>query len=84
MFLAAARALSGMVTAKQRQDGHLLPEMEDIRKVSRGVAKAVAVEAREAGLGRLLEDDEIGRVVAKAQWEPHDTAQRPGRVSERE
>jgi hypothetical protein len=35
------------------------------------VAKAVAIEARESGLGRRLSDDELGRVIEKAQWEPH-------------
>jgi malate dehydrogenase (oxaloacetate-decarboxylating) len=49
----------------------LLPQLTDIRKVSLHVAKAVAVEARESGLGRRLSDDELGRVIEKAQWEPH-------------
>jgi malate dehydrogenase (oxaloacetate-decarboxylating) len=80
MFLAAARALCGMVTAKQRADGHLLPEMSDIRKVSRTIAKAVAIQAREEGIGRLLEDDEIEKMVANAQWEPHYTGFRANRM----
>jgi malate dehydrogenase (oxaloacetate-decarboxylating) len=79
MFLAAAKALCGMVTNKQRQEGHLLPEMSDIRKVSRNVAKAVAIEAREAGIGRQLEDEELERLVARAQWDPQYTAFRPGK-----
>ena len=57
MFLAASRALSGLVTPAQEAQGYLLPPMADIRGVSRAVAKAVAIEARDSGLGRLLDDD---------------------------
>jgi len=78
MFLAASKALSCQVSARQRQEGHLLPEMRDIRRVSKEVAKAVAIQAREDGLGRLLEDDEIDAVVTKAQWAPHYCSYRPG------
>ncbi len=78
MFLAASKALSCQVSAKQRQDGHLLPEVRDIRRVSKEVAKAVAIQAREDGLGRLLEDDEIDAMVSKAQWQPHYCSYRPG------
>ena len=51
--------------------GLLLPPMEDIRKASAAVAVAVARRAREEGLGRLMEDDELVRAVGRAQWEPH-------------
>ena len=78
MFLAASKALSCQVSAKQRQEGHLLPEVRDIRRVSKEVAKAVAIQAREDGLGRLLEDDEIDAVVTRAQWQPHYCSYRPG------
>jgi len=30
----------------------------------------VAKEAREAGLGRLLEDKDLEKLIRKAQWEP--------------
>ncbi len=80
MFLAASKALSCQVSAKQRQDGHLLPEIRDIRKVSKEVAKAVAIQAREDGLGRLLEDDELDAVVSKAQWTPQYKPYRAGRA----
>jgi malate dehydrogenase (oxaloacetate-decarboxylating) len=45
MFLAASKALSGMVTTEQQNHGLLLPDMEDIRKVSLKVAFAAAREA---------------------------------------
>ncbi len=78
MFLAASKAISAFVTPEQEAMGLLLPEMKDIRQVSAAVAKAVGIEARNAGLGRLLDDDQIGAVVTKAQWVPAYTAYRPG------
>ncbi|MCX6550517.1 MAG: NAD-dependent malic enzyme [Acidobacteria bacterium] len=80
MFLAASRALSAMVTPEQEAKGYLLPAMEDIRAVSRVVAKAVAVEARESGLGRLLDDRKYEELIANAQWEPKYTPYRPGKI----
>ena len=74
MFLAASRAVSALA-----RDGKLLPDLEDIREVSAQVAKAVACEARDAGLGRLLSDEEYGRAVRRAQWQPRYCALRAGR-----
>ena len=78
MFLAASRALSGMVTPEQEARGMLLPEMKDIREVSFTVAMAVAKEARDSGLGRLLDDRDLEKVIRKAQWEPCFNPYRPG------
>jgi hypothetical protein len=44
------------------------------------VAKAVAVEARDSGLGRLLDDDKYAEIIARAQWEPDYAHYRPGKV----
>ena len=71
MFLRASKALSGMVRAKQRAKNLLLPDVSDVREVSFHVARAVAFEARDSGLGRLLGDEEYERVIRSAQWEPH-------------
>ena len=78
MFLAASKAISAFVTPVQEASGLLLPEMRDIRQVSAAVAKAVSIEARDAGLGRLLDDDQLEATIAKAQWEPTYAAYRPG------
>ena len=78
MFVAGCKALSAMVTKEQEQRGLLLPEMRDIRKVSYTVAKAVAIEARDSGLGRTLDDEAIDNLVKKAQWQPHFYPYRPG------
>jgi malate dehydrogenase (oxaloacetate-decarboxylating) len=78
MFLAAARAISAMVTPGEEEQGLLLPDMEAIREVSARVATAVAIEARDTGLGRLIPDSELESVVRKAQWEPRFSPYRPG------
>jgi len=79
MFVAASKALSAMVTDSQREQGLLLPQLTDVREASAQVAVAVAKRARDAGHGRLLSDDELDRLVRKAQWKPHYTRYRPGR-----
>ncbi len=78
MFLAASRAVSSLVTKEQEREGLLLPEMQDIRKVSAAAATAVAIEAKNAGLGRLLPDGELAGLVRKAQWNPTFAPYRPG------
>jgi malate dehydrogenase (oxaloacetate-decarboxylating) len=70
MFLKASKALSELVTEDQLSKQMLLPDLNDIRYVSFNIAKAVAVEARDEGLGRLLTDSDYEVVVKKAQWEP--------------
>lgn len=80
MFFAASEALSTLVTPEQEAKGLLLPEMKDMRRVSAVVAKAVAIMAREQGLGRLADDEKLGRLIRKAQWEPQFTAYRPGPI----
>jgi malate dehydrogenase (oxaloacetate-decarboxylating) len=77
MFLAASRALSTFVTDEQCAKNMLLPDLDDIRKVSAAVAKAVAIEARDAGLGRLLSDENYDSMIHKAQWWPRYYPYRP-------
>ncbi len=79
MFVAAAKALSAMVTPAEEAQGLLLPPMDNIRRVSLRVAKAVAIEARDSGLGRLLDDDAMEEVLSQAQWQPGFVPYRPGR-----
>jgi malate dehydrogenase (oxaloacetate-decarboxylating) len=81
MFVQASRALSAMVGAEQAERGLLLPPMAEIREVAFQVALAVAREARESRLGRLLDDAELARLLRKAQWEPHVYSYRPGTPS---
>ena len=81
MFVQAAKALAAMVTAEDLERGRLLPGMETIGEVACTVARAVAVEAREAGLGRLLGDEELAAVIRRAQWKPHFYPYRAGHLS---
>lgn len=81
MFLAASEALSAMVSTQEQERGLLLPPLTSVRQVAWKVAVAVAKKARNQGLGRLLEDEEIEQVVSRAQWEPRFVPYRPGRPS---
>ncbi len=70
MFLAAAKALSSIVSQSDIAQGVLLPDLKDIRQVSRIVAFAVTKVARESGLGIRLSDDNLKAILANAMWEP--------------
>lgn len=80
MFIRASKALSAMVRAKQRAKNLLLPDVSDVREASFHVARAVAFEARDSGLGRRLDDEEYERVIRNAQWQPHYYPFRAGTV----
>jgi len=67
MFLQASKALSALA-----EDGRLLPDLERITEVSVQVARAVAIEARDSGLGRQMSDDQYECVIRATQWQPHD------------
>jgi malate dehydrogenase (oxaloacetate-decarboxylating) len=71
MFRAAAECLAAQVPDGELAAGALYPRVRDLRRVSTRIAEAVAREARDAGVGRPLDDDGIRRAVADAQWEPH-------------
>jgi malic enzyme len=69
-FAAAAEALAAEVSAEDLAAGSLYPRAGELRRVTARVAAAVVRTAREEGLGRNLEDDEIPQAVAEAMWEP--------------
>ena len=70
MFLAAAEELARCVDLDRLARGSLYPSPSSLRAVSRCIAIRVAREARDLGLGRSLDDDEIERAVDAAIWEP--------------
>jgi malate dehydrogenase (oxaloacetate-decarboxylating) len=70
MFLAAAHALAGHVTAERFRTGALYPPLGELRCVSKDIAVAVATEARDAGVGRQLTDEALRAAVTAAMWEP--------------
>jgi malic enzyme len=70
MFLAAASSLAEMVTPERLAQGALYPALTDLRAVSRRIGIAVAREARDRGLGRLVADEEIDAAVDANMWDP--------------
>lgn len=70
MFIAASKALAGLVSQSDLEAHRMLPAISDIRNVSAHVAQAVAIEARESGLGRIASDDELMEMVTQAMWKP--------------
>ncbi len=81
MFIKASETLASLVTEEQRSKNMLLPDLNDIRNVSFHIAKAVAIEARDSGLGRLITDEQYEYVIKNAQWQPAYYSFRPGSTS---
>jgi malate dehydrogenase (oxaloacetate-decarboxylating) len=70
MFMAACRAISGMLTDEDLERGQVLPAITDVRKVSVQVALAVAKVARDSGLGMREDDDRLLTMIKNAMWTP--------------
>ena len=68
MFLAAASAVSSLVTVRQ-PGASLLPQIDDLRSVSLTVAVAVAEAAEAEGLARFRSTDLVQQ-VQDAMWQP--------------
>lgn len=68
MFVAAANAVSSMVTVRQ-PGASLLPHIDDLRSVSTTVAAAVAETADAEGIAGIKFDD-IVQQVQDAMWQP--------------
>ena len=71
MFVAAARALAEFSPALHDETAALFPALEEVRKVSRRVALAVAQEAHRAGLAPPLSREETETRIAQKMWTPH-------------
>lgn len=70
MFVAAARALAQLSPVHIDPTTSLFPSLADVRKVSRHVAIAVALEAAREGLGESTGEDAIRRRVEAKMWIP--------------
>lgn len=70
MFLAAAQALARFTATHRTQEGSLYPSLNDLRAVSNAIAFKVAQQARDAGLGRELDDEAIQKAIARFCWFP--------------
>lgn len=70
MFLMAARALADQVSDERLAAGAIYPAIAGLRQASRAVGEAVAREARDAGVGRMLSDAAIREAVDATMWWP--------------
>jgi malate dehydrogenase (oxaloacetate-decarboxylating) len=70
MFVAAARALTEFSPILKDASASLYPRLEEVRKVSRTVAFAVATEAQRAKLADQISQEELTRRVNALVWEP--------------
>ena len=70
MFMSAAKALAAMSPACQDRKGRLLPPISSLRAVSRNVAQAVAKQAQDAGVSRVMSDHELKKRIDAFMWKP--------------
>jgi malate dehydrogenase (oxaloacetate-decarboxylating) len=70
MIWAAAKTLSDHSPAAQDPSGSILPDLNDLQRVSQHIAYAVAEQARMEGIAQLPEDMDIKQLVEKSFWRP--------------
>jgi malic enzyme len=70
LFLVAARTLAAQVPDERLAVGAIYPTVDRLRQVTRAIAIAVATAAREDGLARLTDDEDLPAAVGAAMWWP--------------
>jgi malate dehydrogenase (oxaloacetate-decarboxylating)(NADP+) len=70
MFLAAARALAGLVGKDDLDRGSLYPPLKDIRRISLAIATGVAEEAWSAGVARRRRPSKLRATIKEFMYEP--------------
>ena len=70
MFLAAARSLAEFTRTAASAGDALYPSLRDLRTASRLIAFKVAQTARDAGLGRSVEDSVLQAEIDEFVWHP--------------
>lgn len=70
LFLTAARTLARLVTPKDLAAGALYPPLRDIRKISLGIATAVATKAWEMKLARARRPTDVRQYIKSMMYEP--------------
>lgn len=69
-FLAAARTLARLVTARDLDDGSLCPPLRDIRRISLAIAVSVAETAYALKLARARRPRKLRNAIARFMYEP--------------
>jgi malate dehydrogenase (oxaloacetate-decarboxylating) len=70
MIHAASDALSHCSPAFNQSDAALVPNIRDVREVSRKVAQAVGLAAQDAGLAPKTTPDQLAEMIDAKMWEP--------------
>jgi malate dehydrogenase (oxaloacetate-decarboxylating) len=70
MFAVAAQKLADEVKQSDLDSGSLFPSTSEIRRVSARIAEVVVAEARDAGVGKPIRNEDIPQAVAAAMWDP--------------
>jgi malic enzyme len=70
LFLVAARTLAAQVSDERLATGAIYPTVDRLRAVTRAIALAVAIAAREDALARLPDDEDLEEAVDAAMWWP--------------
>jgi malate dehydrogenase (oxaloacetate-decarboxylating) len=70
MFVAAARALAELSPVHTDPTASLFPALADVRKVSRHVALAVALEAAREGVAEIISEDALRQRIDTKMWTP--------------
>jgi malate dehydrogenase (oxaloacetate-decarboxylating) len=70
MLWAAAKTLAACSPALNDAKAPILPDLSDVKEVSRGIALAVAEQARAQGLARVADEVDLKERIYRSFWEP--------------
>ncbi len=70
MFMAATLSLSEHAPALHQEGGALLPDLADIREISKNIAIAVAKQAQKEGLAKKTSEAELLKAIEETIWTP--------------
>jgi malic enzyme len=76
-FLAAAEACADSVPVEMLEAGSLYPNQSQLREVSREIAGRIVRVARDAGVGRVIAEEEVDAALDGMMWWPAYAPYRP-------
>jgi malic enzyme len=76
-FLAAAEACADSVPVEMLEAGSLYPNQSQLREVSREIAGRIVRVARDAGVGRVIAEEEVDAALDGMMWWPTYAPYRP-------